>query len=105
MKAGALKNLVSLQSASSTQGSTGEESQTWSTYATAWASISPMAGRELEHASQVFASANYKIIIRHNSSVTPSHRVLWGTRIFEINAVLNVLERNREMELYCKELI
>ena len=75
----------------------------WTTVATVWAKISTMTGRELYQAQRIAAEASHKVIIRYYPGVSDSWRVLFGTRKFDINAVLNLDERNAEMHLLCKE--
>ena len=41
--------------------------------------------------------------MRWRPGMVPTMRVVFGSRAFAINAVLNVLERNRELNLYCTE--
>lgn len=108
MRAGNLKHRISLHSSTATANGFGEEAKTWTSYASAWASIEPLQGREIEYAKSIHAEAQFKITIRYNSVVavvTPSHRVLFGSRIFEINAVQNVMENDRNITLYCKEIV
>jgi SPP1 family predicted phage head-tail adaptor len=108
MKAGELNKRISLQSSTPALGTFGDQSKTWTTYATVWAAIEPLNGRELEYAKSIYSEAQYKIVIRYSTtvaSVSPTHRALYGSRIFEINAVQNLLEGNRQLTLFCKEIL
>lgn len=104
MNPGELRHQVALQSSTMTTNSFGEKITTWSTYALAWAAIKPLQGRELANAKQVHEQIDYEIRIRFRESVDSSHRILFGSRIFEVQAVLNVDERNKELKLLCTEI-
>lgn len=104
MRAGDLRHSVTIQQASESNDGRGGVSYSWSTYTTAWADIRPVTGRERLLAQQVEeAEGDYKIRIRYQPGITPEMRVLWGSRVFAINAVLNVTERDRELLLMAKE--
>jgi SPP1 family predicted phage head-tail adaptor len=103
MNVGKLRKRVQLQHLARNQDSFGEAVPSYSTYATVWASVEPLQGRELEHAQQISAEVTHRVTIRYNAAVTPEHRVLYGTRILEIEAVINPEERNEYLVLMCKE--
>jgi SPP1 family predicted phage head-tail adaptor len=104
MRAGTLRHKIELHAKTSTQGSFGELSDSWSRYAYAFAAIKPLKGIEAEHAKQVHAEAEIQITMRYNASVTETDRIIFGTRTFEINAVINNDERNRSLTILAKEL-
>ncbi len=104
MQAGKLRHRVELHSATAEQDTYGESIDTYASYATVWASVEPLQGRELEHAQQISAETNHKVIIRYNSSVASEHRVIFGSRTLEITAIINPQERNEYQILMCKEI-
>ena len=104
MQAGKLNKRISLTALSETTNSFGEQTGSYASYATVWAAIEPLSGRELEHAQQISAEITHKITVRYNSSVTSKHRITYGSRTFEIEAVLNPDERNEQLVLMCKEI-
>jgi len=55
-------------------------------------------------ADQMQAETTIRVRIRYNSSVEPEDRIWFGTRILEIVSIINFDERNRHMELLCKEI-
>lgn len=95
---------MSIQSATETRNGYGEAVKTWSTVTTVWASVEPLRGRELFDAEQVQSEISHRVRVRYSGSVTPQNRLLFGSRVLEIQAVINVNERNREMQLMCKEM-
>jgi SPP1 family predicted phage head-tail adaptor len=103
MRAGPLRCRITIEAAAETQGSDGSILTTWETFATAWASIEPLIGREYFAQQREQATVSHKIRMRHQPGITHKMRVAWGSRIFEIESVLNVGERNREIVLMCSE--
>lgn len=103
MRAGKLRKKVELQSYATSRDDFGAEIETWSTYAKVWAGIEPLAGRELVYAQQVSETTKIRITIRYNSSVVAKHRVKFGLRLFDINAIIDTDEKNKEMILMCSE--
>lgn len=103
MRAGKLNKRIELQSSTDSTDTFGEPIKTWTTYDTVWASINPLSGNELIFAQQISSKTNIGIIIRYNSSVEVGDRVKYGTRYFDINAVLNEMENNKQLELLCNE--
>jgi SPP1 family predicted phage head-tail adaptor len=72
---------------------------------TVWAKITTATGRELYHGQQVQAELSHKVTIRHYEGLTTAHRLKYGTRIFDINYVINVDEGDVHDELLCKEVV
>lgn len=97
MRAGELRHPLTLQQATDVQNTRGEAIPTWSDVADVWGAIEPLSGREGFAANQMYASATHRIRIRYRSGVVPKMRFTKGSRVFEIDAVLNVDERNREL--------
>ncbi len=102
MRAGELRHRIDLQSPSKTRNSVGEEVITYATVAAVWARVETLNGREYLDQQRAGASLTHKIKIRNRSDVGPTWRVVWGTRIFEISAVLSD-NINHEMTLMCSE--
>lgn len=103
--AGKLKRKITIESKSNAQDAYGALVETWSTYATAWAAIEPVSGSEYFRNGKVTSEVNIRILMRYVAGVTNLMRVKFGTRIFAIVTANNLLERNKEYELMCKEII
>ena len=105
MRAGLLRHRLALQSATEADSGTGsgQLDKTWTTYATVWGSITPLSGRELTEQQQVISEVTHKARIRYRSGVTSEHRIVWDSRTFEIDNVLNWSERNIYLDLMIKE--
>jgi len=104
MRAGKLRHRVIFKASSAVKDGYGAETLTWTTYATVWAAIEPISGREMIQADQMQAETTIRVRVRYNASVEPEHRIYFGTRVLEIVSVINLTERNRHLELLCKEI-
>ena len=105
MKAGKLRNRITIQENQSVKDAEGIVQDNWSVIATVWAAIKPLSGRELLAAQAVQSETTGTIDLRYRVGIKPSQRVIFGERAFEILAVLNIEERNRELRLLTKEVV
>ena len=105
MRAGKLRYKITIQDYTESQNSYGEVTKTWEDYATVWASIEPIRGREFWESQQINAEVTAKITIRYLAGVTPKMRVKYEARIFEIISVINPEERNKDLQLMVKESV
>jgi SPP1 family predicted phage head-tail adaptor len=106
MRAGKLRHQVSVQSATDTTDGRGSTTQSWSTVTTVWASVEPISGRELLRGDQVAADVTHRVRLRAPGlTLTPRHRLLFGSRHLAIDRVINVEERGEEYELLCHEVV
>lgn len=109
MRAGDLRHQISLQAL--TDGleaplPSGAPDQYWDDIATLTnirASIEPLSGRELYAAQQFNSEVTHSVHIRYRAGITDAMRVRFGTRLFTIHNVLNIEERNRDIQLLCSE--
>lgn len=105
MRAGLLRHKFTVRTMTEEQDAAGELVQTWADGNTIWGSITPLSGGESLSNEQITAEVTHKVWVRYDSTVTPGTRLLFGSRVFEINSVLNKDERNVAMELLCKEIV
>lgn len=105
MEAGRLRHRVTIQNATLAQDAYGEPIKTWGTYATVWASVEQLDGREYWTAQQAQSDVNTRIRIRLRDGVTPLMRVSWDSRIFEIQTVIRDATNKRQMDLMCREVL
>jgi SPP1 family predicted phage head-tail adaptor len=71
-----------------------------------WAAVEAVTGEERMSGPAVIAFTTHKVIIRNSNSrvtITPTMKVAFDQRIFEINWVADVLERDIRLVLYCTE--
>jgi len=104
-KSGELRHAVSLQRYVETRTASGHAQQTWSTYATVRARFRTLSGHERLAAQQAKAVLTHEITIRYRSDVHPDHRILWGSRTFDLKDVRSVDERNVELRMLASEVL
>lgn len=107
MRSGKLRHVVTIQqrtSGSPQRTATGQPDTAWATFqAGVPCSIEPISGREYFTQAQVQGEVTHRLRMRYLAGVLPSMRVLYGSRVFDIVAVMNLEERNVEMHLMCVE--
>ncbi len=103
INAGNLTNRIVIEQATETRNSVGEVSLSFSTFATVWADVQALSGREAERYGQIVGFTGHRLTIRELPGVKPSMRIVWeGTRTLEIGAI-NEYERGWYLELICTE--
>lgn len=105
MRAGWLRHRLTLEENNPVEDAAGEETDNWTTFATVWGSVEPLRGREFFEARAETQTVDHRIRIRYLDGVTPQMRVMFRGRIFGIDSVINVLERNKELQLMCREVV
>ena len=104
MRAGRLRNNAVIQQNAPTQDAIGAEVKSWSTHtASWWCELAQVNGGEAFRGRTVHASADSVAVGRYVTGVTPRMRLTLGARTFEVLAVNNVENRNRELRLELKE--
>lgn len=71
----------------------------------AWVAIDPVAGTEQTVGDQVQASRGSLVKMRYDSRVHERLTMTARGRVFEIMSVLNLDERDIELQLTCRELL
>ena len=104
MDVGKLNKRVELHAVTLTADGMGEAITTYASYATVWAQIRPMQANETAQSDQIVTKVLHKITIRYNSSVTETDRIVYDSRTFDINSILDQFENERYMELTCTEV-
>ncbi len=105
MRAGLMRHRITIESPTETQGADGSMTLTWAPFATVWASVEPLLGREWFDAQREQAEVSHRVRMRFLPGVGHNMRIMWGSRVFEIESVLNAGERNRELVLMCRESV
>jgi len=105
MRAGKLRHRIIIQKATEAPNEYGEMVQTWGTFATVNAAVEPLRGQELWAAQAQQARVTTRIRIRYLAGVTPKMRVLFGTRLYLIDFIIDPEERHVEMQLMAEEWV
>ena len=101
--AGILRHRITIEQLTTTQDAYGGIIESWSTFKTVWAEISPLRGHEYWEAKQINSQIAGKIRIRYLPGVKPDMRVNFGTRYFNIEAVISPKEKRELLQLYYSE--
>jgi SPP1 family predicted phage head-tail adaptor len=104
VKIGRMRQRVTLQSLTETPDSYGQRIQTWTTVGTYWAYLKAISGAEMVNGQQIKANVTHFVQMRYVGSVTPSMRILLGTRVINLVWVNNIDERNRTYEFQAQEV-
>jgi SPP1 family predicted phage head-tail adaptor len=103
---GLMRHRVTWQTTSSTaQDAVGQRIANPVTQGTYWSHVEPLSGAELVNARQKKALTSHKITMRNVGPVKPTDRFLFGAtgRVFEVDSVFRLDERNAYLILHCTE--
>ena len=103
MRGGALRHLIVIQTKTESQSASGAVSESWSTFATVHARISPTGGRESWQGDVPDAGRMHDIEIRYLASVTVNMRITFGSRVFYIKELIQPDERLINLIMKCEE--
>ena len=86
----AIRHLVIIEQPTlSLPSQSGRRTTSYSTFASVWATIAPVSGREIAIAKSIAATVSHRIVMPYYPGILPTYRVRLGDRLFEINAILN----------------
>jgi SPP1 family predicted phage head-tail adaptor len=111
VRAGPLRRRVQYQTSAPAADAYGQEQPAWTTVGTYFAAIRSPTGREATNALQQKAVGTHVVTVRwQGSTPSPAGRLLYAegslpVRVFNISAVLNVDERNRQVDFLVEELV
>lgn len=103
MGAGKYRHFVTVQQATETQSASGAVIQDWQPFAKVWADVHNLSGREYWQAAQTAANVSHQVTMRFLPGLIPKMRILWGSRVLDIQSVLNPDDREIEHSLMCIE--
>lgn len=104
--AGDLRHVLAVQvKTEAAVGTRGQPSFIWGpdSQATIRASLMPLTGRKFEIARQLVPSATHEVATRWFSGMSVKKRLKFGTRIFNVGHMLNVMEMNTKLLLTVTE--
>lgn len=91
--------IVSIQRKTTTNDSYGGQVEAWTTYATVWASVMPLKGRELIAAQAAQSEVTTRIGMYYRADVQPVDRILHGSNIYNIMSVIDPEDAHRELQI------
>lgn len=104
MRAHRLKDRVIVQAAVASRDGTGEELLTWQEHCARWAGVEPVSGKEVWSEHQQTGTQMIRVVLRYDTdtaAITPKMRVSHDGGFYDIESVINVGNRNREIHLVC----
>jgi SPP1 family predicted phage head-tail adaptor len=107
VKAGELRDRVTIQAVTTAADPYGELTETWADVATVFAEIVFEGGSEPVNAQQARALANWRVRIRHRRDVTPGTRLIVAEtgQVFTIASVGPNDSKKHELVCKCSELV
>ena len=84
---GQLKTRLVVQQPIETPDDQGGVVRSWTTFATVWAQVTPLAARRDVEADADGVTQTYRIVLRSHLSLTLQHRFSDGARIYRIVAI------------------
>ncbi|KVC62698.1 head-tail adaptor protein [Burkholderia ubonensis] len=108
MRAGQLNRLVAIQQRSTVRDSFGQQVEAWTTIKSVYAYIEALSGSERVAAQSISTDVSHRFTVRYDAiyadpRVAAKYRIVYASRIFDINAALNIDESNRTVELLASE--
>lgn len=102
MKAGRLRNRITIQKKVIGKDNFGQDIDQWVDVCNVRAEIRDISGREYQSSQAEQSQTDCKILIRHRNDITPDMRVMCNGIYYDIKAVLEDVKRTR-LELPCQK--
>ena len=100
--AGSMNKRITIQRLAVTEDGEWGSTTAWSDHLTRWANVQPMSANERMRNQGPSSEATYVIRMRYLSDFTGEDRISWNNKIFDIVGIINVDERNAELEVMAK---
>lgn len=104
IKAGELRERVTIQTATKATNALGETTLTWADSQTVWASVAGVTARETLAFGQAEVSITHRVRMRYLPGLSQTDRLSWRNRTLEIVSLLEHDNRS-EHELICEEVV
>lgn len=105
MRSRSLKHLVTFQELTESKDSLGGPTNQWvDVPVKEWTQIIPLKGSEQYVSQTLNTVVTFKIRMRYRADINSKMKIVYGTRVFEIDSVLNPFERNRELQIMATEV-
>jgi SPP1 family predicted phage head-tail adaptor len=104
MRAGRLNQRVTFQRRTESLDAYREDTGTWADLVTVAAGVEPVSGKEFFAALQVQSDISTRVVCRYSSDVsgvTTKDRILHDSNYYDIESILNVGSRNKELQFMC----
>jgi SPP1 family predicted phage head-tail adaptor len=101
MRIGKLNRRVSIQACTAVQDDAGQEVATWTEVAKPWANVRFLNGKEYSTSGTMVSGATVSIQIRYRTDLDATMRVVQGSTIYNVLAVLPDEEDRDYLYLAC----
>ncbi len=106
MRAGRLRNRVTILRRIDSNDPSGGHSQAWEEVGSMWAGIEYLGGREYFEAGAAKGEVDVRIVARSGPEIRVSDRIQYRKRLFDVQSVpLDATGRGREVRVMCKEYV
>jgi len=99
IRIGELRHRIMIQSVVRAEDGGGGATETWTTVAEVWAAVLPGGGSEGVAGDRLEGRVTHRIVMRGGlaggAAPGPADRIVWGSRVFEVRAVIDEGERGR----------
>lgn len=102
---GDLRQRIVIQQNTPTLSPQHQSLDNWSTWQCRWAKIESSNGSAYIQSSQVRNLCSHVVTMRYVEGLTPRHRIVFGSRTFNILSVVITQERNIETVALCQEVL
>lgn len=99
MRAGTLNRRVRIERRIEVDDDTGDPVPSWVLFADVWGALEPQRGRELVTESELVTEYIGRIRIRYLPGVTAKMRAVVSSVHYNIEAIIDLLDRHEEMHL------
>lgn len=104
-QAGRLRHRIIIQVNTPTQNTSGEEVDSWATFATVCASVEPQSGDEKFDPEQFYSVTTVKFGIRYLSGLTAKMKIVFDSKEYDIESIVQVKMIRKEMEIIAREYV
>lgn len=102
---GERRNLLTLQRFINTQAADGADVKTPVDVRQINGDVRARTGAERYVGQGTSAQVEYSVIVDYTDGIDPAMQVIWGSRTFDITAILPVDGRRKQLELLCTERV
>lgn len=97
------RHRIEFETPSLVPNDSGGQTKTYSSVGTYWASITPKRVREFNFAQRIEPRVEHEIRLRYIAGLSQKMRIKFGTRYFEIKAMVNDEEMNEYLTITADE--
>jgi SPP1 family predicted phage head-tail adaptor len=99
-----LRQRVIIQEQQGVSDGGGNLTENWVDIAIVWANVKPLMGQETTIAEKLTQQLTHTVTMRYRAIAKAKNRLLFNGRVFYIEYIMNVDEKNRELRLNCREV-